>query len=168
MPHPTTPRPMSQVLQPVIAGAVLASSHPGLAADSIEVDHIGVSTGDEPLGLRVFLYHPGAGVFEQWAKAIGATEYGVPRLTSRPGELSHTVAGRVGHTPVEVTCLSLRGEWVWRTNAGNDVHKRDYSKDMAAVCGGLIVGVADPAHRETPDRRCTGCARTDTAMESVR
>lgn len=84
MPHPTTPRPLRQALQPMIAGVVLASAHPGLAADSIEVDHLGVATGDDPLGLRVFLYHPGDGLFEQWAKAIGATEFGAPGPPAAP------------------------------------------------------------------------------------
>ncbi|MFJ1529695.1 hypothetical protein ACIOFV_14920 [Streptomyces mirabilis] len=169
MPHPTTPRPLRQSLQPMIAGAVLASSHPSLAADSIEIDHLGVATGDDPLGLRVFLYHPGDGVFAQWVHAIGATEFSTPRPTSRPGELSHTATGHVGHTPIEVTCLMLRGEWVWRTSASSGVHKRDHSKDgSVAVCGGLIVGVADPAHWQQPDLHCPGCAKPETAPAGVR
>jgi hypothetical protein len=153
----------------MIAGAVLASSHPGLAADSIEIDHLGVATGNDPLGLRVFLYHPGDGVFEQWAKAVDATDFGVPRPTSRPGELSHTATGRIGHTLIEINCVSRRGEWVWATSAGSDVHKRDLTKDgTVAACGGLITGVADPAHWETPHRRCAGCAGADIAPVGVR
>ncbi|MFB7442882.1 hypothetical protein ACFC01_32015 [Streptomyces mirabilis] len=169
MPHPTTARPMRQALQPMIAGAVLASAHPGLAADSIEVDHLGIATGDDPLGLRVFLYHPGNDVYEQWARAIDATDFGAPRPTSRPGELSHSMTGRIGATPVEVNCVSLRGEWVWRTSTDSDVHKRDRAKDgSVATCGGLITGVADPAHWETPTRRCPGCASAETAPVGVR
>ncbi|MFH8771985.1 hypothetical protein [Streptomyces sp. NPDC017958] len=167
MPHPTTPRPMRQALQPMIAGAVLASTHPGLTADSIEVDHLGVATGDDPLGLRVFLYHPGDDVFEQWVEAIGATEFGAPRPTSRPGELSHTATGRIGTTLVEVTCVRLRGEWVWRAKDGG-VHRRDTTKDgTVAVCGALIIGVADMADWEVPALRCPGCAVTDTAPAAV-
>ncbi|MEU6424059.1 hypothetical protein [Streptomyces spiralis] len=168
MPHPTTARPLRQVLQPMIAGAVLASSHPGLTADSIEVDHLGVATGDDPLGLRVFLYHPSADVFEQWAEAIQATEYSAPTTTSRPGELSHTATGRIGNTPIEVTCVSLRGEWVWRATTGGGVHKRDSTKDgVIAACGGFITGVADPAQWEVPGLRCHGCLASDTAPAAV-
>ncbi|MFF3516142.1 hypothetical protein [Streptomyces sp. NPDC002573] len=169
MPHPATARPLRQAIAPMIAGAVLASSHPGLPANSIEIDHISVATGDDPLGLRVLLYHPGAGVFEQWVKAIGATDFSTPKPTSRPGELSHTAIGRIDHTPIEVTCLSLRGEWVWLTSSGSAVHKRDRTKDgQVAVCGGLIVGVADPAHWQVPADRCPGCASSDTAPVGVR
>ncbi|MFJ3248432.1 hypothetical protein [Streptomyces sp. NPDC086782] len=168
MPHPSTPRPLRQSLQPMITGAVLASLHPGLTAHSIEIDHIGVATGDDPLGLRVFLYHPGDDVFDQWAKAIEATDFGEPRPTSRPGEMCHTITGRVGHITVGVTCVSLRGEWVWRTNTSDDVHKRDYSKDMAAVCGALIVGVADRARWTRPNLRCSRCANPEPAETGVR
>ncbi|MFB7329800.1 hypothetical protein [Streptomyces sp. NPDC056190] len=168
MPHPSTSRPLRQSLQPMIAGTLLASLHPGLTAHSIEIDHIGVATGDDPLGLRVFLYHPGDEVFAQWAKAIEATEFSAPKPTSRPGEMCHTITGRMGHTTVEVTCVSLRGEWVWRTNTSDDVHKRDYSKDMAAVCGGLIVGVADRARWTRPNLRCSGCASAEPAETGVR
>ncbi|MCT9003508.1 hypothetical protein [Streptomyces rhizosphaerihabitans] len=168
MPHPTTARPLRQALQPMIAGAILASTYPGLAADGIEVDHLGIATGDAPLGLRVFLYHPGGDVYEQWARAIDVTDFGTPRPTSRPGELSHTMTGRIGATPVEVTCVSLHGEWVWRTSTGSGVHKRDRTKDgTAAACGDLITGVADPAHWETPAHRCPGCASAETARVGV-
>ncbi|MFK0106469.1 hypothetical protein [Streptomyces sp. NPDC091217] len=168
MPHPTAPRPMRQALQPLIAGAVLASTHPSLTADGIEVDHLGVAIGDDPLGLRVFLYHPSADVFEQWTEAIQATEFSTPRTTSRPGELSHTVTGRIGNTPIEVTCVSLRGEWVWRASTDDNAHKRDGTKDgMIAACGGLIVGVADPAHWEVSGRRCPGCVSADTVPAAV-
>ncbi|MFD7769881.1 hypothetical protein [Streptomyces sp. NPDC059787] len=30
MPHPTTPRPMRQALQPMTAGAILSTTRPGL------------------------------------------------------------------------------------------------------------------------------------------
>ncbi|WP_324787157.1 hypothetical protein [Streptomyces sp. H51] len=168
MPHPTTPRPMQQALQPLIAGAVLASIHPALAADSIEIDHLGVATGDDPLGLRVILYHPDDGAFAQWANAIEATEFGTPRPTSRPGELSYTALGRVGTTPFEVNCVSRRGEWVWRTS-GAGVHKRDSTKDGAvAACGDLIVGVADVTDWQVPDRRCPGCTTADASLADMR
>lgn len=168
MPHPTTARPMRQVLQPMIAGAVLASANPGLAADSIEVDHLGIATGDDPLGLRVFLYHPGDNVYEQWARAIDATDFGTPRPTSRPGELSHTMTGHIGGTPIEVNCVSLRGEWVWRTSTDSGVHKRDHAKDgSVAACGALITGVADPAHWEAPARRCASCVSAEAARVDV-
>ncbi|MET9412150.1 hypothetical protein ABZX90_41510 [Streptomyces sp. NPDC002935] len=169
MPHPATPRPLRQSLQPMIAGAVLASSHPGLTADSIEIDHLGVATGDDPLGLRVFLYYPGDGVFQQWVHAIGATEFGAPRPTSRPGELSHTATGHVGHTPVEVTCLMQRDEWVWRTSTESDVHKRDHAQDGSwALCGDLIVGVVDPGNSQQPQPPCPGCEKPDTVPAAAR
>lgn len=169
MPHPTTHRPMRQVLQPMIAGVVLASTQPGLEADGIEVDHLGVDTGNDPLGLRVFLYHPSADMYEQWTQAIQATEFSTPRTTSRPGELSHTVTGRINNTPIEVTCVSLRGDWVWQATNSDDVHKRDHTKDgLIAACGGLIAGVADPARWEAPGLRCPGCVNADIAPAAVR
>ncbi|MGW3246606.1 hypothetical protein [Streptomyces sp. NPDC001070] len=101
----TTTRPVRQALQPLIAGAVLATSHPGLEADGIEVDHVHAG-GQRTVGLRVFLYYPRPGVFELWAaEAIGAPNLGVAKPTSRTGELSRTVTGRVETTPVEVTCV---------------------------------------------------------------
>ncbi|MGW1157800.1 hypothetical protein ACWD48_06140 [Streptomyces sp. NPDC002519] len=39
---------------------------------------------------------------------------------------------------------------------------------VLAVCGGLIVGVADPAHGQVPADRCPGCASSDTAPVGVR
>jgi hypothetical protein len=108
MPHRTA-RPLRQALQPMIAGAVLATSHPALTADSIEIDHVDADT-DDGVGLRVFLYHPAPGLFEQWARAIGAPSVGAPRQTSRLGEMSRHAIGRVGHTPVEVTCVTAAGD----------------------------------------------------------
>lgn len=164
MPHPTV-RPLRQALQPMIAGAVLATSHPGLTADSIEIDHVDACTGndgDDGVGLRVFLYHPVPGVFEQWAEAIGARALGTSRLTSRTGEMSRHVTGRVGATPVEVTCVTAVSEWVWRTSAGRSVHARDSTNEAVARCGRLVVGVADPAHWDLPGYRCTECVHADT------
>ncbi|MFE2578838.1 hypothetical protein [Streptomyces sp. NPDC059378] len=168
MPHPTTARPLRQILQPMIAGALLASSHPSLTAHGIEVDHLGIATGNDPLGLRVFLYHPSTDVFEQWTEAINATECSVPRTTSRPGEISRTASGRIGNTPVEVTCVSLRDEWVWRTVTGGEAHRRDITKDgSVAACGELIVGVVDPAQWGMPGLRCHGCVSAGTGPSDV-
>ncbi|WP_127356481.1 hypothetical protein [Actinacidiphila soli] len=105
-----TARPLRQALQPMIAGAVLAASHPALTADSIEIDHVDADDGETGVGLRVFLYHPAPGLFEQWADAIGAASVGAPRQTSRLGEISRHAIGRVGHTPVEVTCVTATGD----------------------------------------------------------
>lgn len=153
MPHPTS-RPLRKALQPLIAGAVLASAHPGLEADSIEINH-------DTAGLRVFLYHPAPGVFEQWANAIDAPRLGVAKPTSRKGETSCQITGRVGTTPVEVTCVILHSEWVWRTSAGRSTHKRDRTIPVSARCGRLIVGVADRAHWNLPGYRCADCVRAD-------
>ncbi|REE61468.1 hypothetical protein BX257_4047 [Streptomyces sp. 3212.3] len=153
MPHPTT-RPLRKALKPLIAGAVLASAHPGLEADSIEIDH-------DTSGLRVFLYHPAPGVLEQWANAIEAPRLGVATPTSRKGETSRHITGRVGTTPVEVTCVSLHSEWVWRTSAGRSTHKRHPANPDTARCDRPIVGVADRTHWDLPGYRCADCVRAD-------
>lgn len=166
--RPATPRVLRHVLQPMIAGAVLAAARPHLTANSIEIDHIDPGHGGEEAGLRVFLYQPEPGLFEQWADAIGATHSPAPQPTSRPGEFRRTVTGRVGHTLVEVTCVAAAGQWTWRTNAGRSVHKRDHNNPAVAACGRLIVGVADPAHWHLPGYRCAECAHGDIPAGAVR
>ncbi|MFD3455794.1 hypothetical protein ACFWVC_26900 [Streptomyces sp. NPDC058691] len=152
----TTARPLRQVLQPMIAGAVLATSHPALTADSIEVDRI-----EDGVGLRVFLYHSAPGQFEQWASAIGAPDLGAPRQTSRANEMSRQATGRIGTTPVEVTCVTLPSEWVWRAGDSPDVHARDRTNHAVARCGRTITGAADPAHWDLLGHRCTDCFHAD-------
>lgn len=157
MPTNATTRELRHALRPMVAGAVLASSHPGLAANSIEIDHIDANSGEDGLGLRVFLYHPAPGLFEQWAKAIDARDVSVPSPTSRKGEAQRTATGHVDGTLVEVACVTSDGQWTWRTGADRDVHRRSTATPELADCGRLIVGVADPEHWDAADRRCPEC-----------
>jgi hypothetical protein len=106
--RPVAATALRNAVQSLITGAVQATEHPHLVADSIEVDQLTPEHGAE-VGLRVFLYHPQPGQFEQWAEVIGSHHRGDPKPTSRDGEVRRTAVGRVGASLVEVTCVSVGG-----------------------------------------------------------